>query len=370
MKLELDTNRLKKAVKLMDKANKSKMFPYVRLQNKEVCTLGTSERFKSVSLVISEKNNVEEFEVYLNRDTFIGLVKKAKDGLITIDVTENNVWFIDGKRKAKLPVLKEAVKFLESKDDGLQAEVDTNEYLQALNKVAYVTEFGGDTPAYSGILFDYVDHNKVFFVGTNGLRLAFASAESKSDNNFSFIVPIECLEVMKFVMKEYDDEEAVIWFGDGRVTYKQGEIMFTTMLYDVEFPNYQSVFEKLEEPVCKFESDRTEMIRTLEFLKVLSEDSVEGESAIKIQVDANKLNMNQKNDNGISDNVLEVNGDGEFKPGNIGFYSSNLLDTIVRADADKQVYTFYGEDKPLVVTETESDTDWRALMMPVKMRGI
>jgi len=368
MKITFATSELKETVKLLEKVNKSKDNPYIRIRSTtEGFILGVSDGMVTVERFIGGDLDGEPVDFMVNRDIFIGLTKKAKGEEVSLNKQEKKVLFVCGEMKVSLPFTNERAKYIDTWIGNNLVELDAQMVLKGLNKVAYAADFTGNNIQFSGVIWDFREDG-LRFVATDSFRLAYAKVENDTDlRNVKFVFPIFPLETLKSLVKETEVDAMRLCYENNKMYFELGDVVFCMLLADITPVNYEPIVFDDSTPSCKLEVNRGELMYNLNMAEVLSDSSSEGEKAVTLTIKDN-IETEVNTENGSFDNTTDAKVDGEFSYESTGFYPSNVLDVLKRADTQTIYISFENDTKPMVLQE-EGELEWRALVMPVKVRG-
>jgi len=370
MKITFDAGALKSAVKLLDKTNKSKTNPYVRIRStKEGVILGTSDMVCTTEVFLGGDVEGGSADFQVDRDIFTGLVKMAKGSEISLEKKEKNLVFKSGKYTAKITFTLETVKYFEIKPEGVKITLPLEDVLKGLNKVAYSASFDATNAQLGGIVWSF-DEKGIKFVGADGFRMAYASIDNPAkEEKFMFMAPIFSVETFKALAKDIDDEELILYYNGKSVILETDSFTMAMRLSNTEIYDFRSILGMFGDE-CKSLTSRKELIDVFNFVNVISKNSLEGERPARLSIDSNGFAVNVSGETGVSDNKVDSEVKGSFKPDNVGFYPSNILDVLKRAEGEEVVIEFLDSSTPMIIYEpTEGVIEWKAYIMPVQMRG-
>jgi len=368
MTLTFAPSELKETVKLLEKIKKTKETPYIRIKStEEGFVFGVSNGMVTMErFVPGDIKGEEDVDFLVNRDVFIGLVKKARGKVITLTKREKTILFTWGEMKVALPYSTEPIKYVEMWEGENSVDLNTESLLKGLNKVAYAAEFGEYNLHFAGVLWDF-GPEKLRFVGTDSFRLAYSEIDNNTRlTNVRFLFPIFPLEVLESVIKETEVDVVKFCFGNNKLYFEIEELSFCVLLRSTRIIEYEGIVFGESNPVCEVELDRGELIYNLNMAEVLSMSSVEGEKAITIEI-KDKVRTAVDTVNGTFDNYIEAEITGEYKNDSIGFFPSNILDVLKRADTNKIKMSLENETKAMILQE-DGEVYWKAFVMPVRTR--
>lgn len=369
MNIKFNTVELKEIVKQLEKVNKSKDNPYIRIKTKDNgFMLGVSDGMVTLEKHIvadSEGGNVD-FQV--NKNVFIGLVKKVRGDVITLHKTEKTVVFACGETKVKLPHSEEITKYISTENENGESEVklDAKMVLAALNKVAYAADFTGENIQYAGVLWHFANE-ELRFVATDRFRLAYSTIENDTEyNELKFLFPIFPLETLKSIIKDTDADELGLYYAGSKVFVNVEGYIYAVLLPGVDLFDYERVVFVNNE-VCRIKVKRGKFLQDISVSEVVSEGP-SGEKAVVLAAKTH-IHLSMKNENGSLETITPAEVEGEFIPQMVGFYPSNIADVLKRADTDNIFINIEDEKRPMVIREDNSEISWRALVMPVVVGG-
>lgn len=370
MRIVFETEELKECVKVLEKGNKSKENPYVRMRSSEdKLIMGTSDGTSTVEIgVFAEVDEVVDFQV--NKDVFIGLVKRMKGEKTEINSNGKTLKLSSEANDAYIPFSEEITKYVSVDTEDVEGvNIDAAELLDGLNKVAYAAEFGpGMGTNFSGVIWNFKPEG-IEFAATDGFRMAWSRIKNTTgEANLSFMVPIFNLEMVKRIIREYRNEPCMFWGLGNKVVLKIANVYMSIRLLDSKLFDYEKIL-LTQNTECKAEVDRGELMRVLDFTEVITSASIEGEQAIIVRLDDDRMYLGVENESGKSNNTVDVLLEGRFICKNTGFYGSNILDVLKRADMEKITLTLGSDDSPMIMQENNPEIEWKAYVMPVRLRS-
>lgn len=207
----------------------------------------------------------------------------------------------------------------------------------------------------NGMLLE-VEGNKINGVATDGHRLAFSSAKTKStDIETKNILPRKAvLELAKLLTANDDNIELLI--GPSYVDISTENLRFCSKLIDGKYPDYDKVFptgDPLPLDISK------ELLQSaLSRASVLSNEKYRG---VRFELSANKLKLTANNpEQESAEEELDVVYAGSELE--VGFNIGYLLDVLNSIETDNVNFEFYGEDSSCIIKEKDSNDDIYVIM--------
>jgi len=207
----------------------------------------------------------------------------------------------------------------------------------------------------NGMLLE-VEGNRINGVATDGHRLAFSSAKTKStDIETRNILPRKAvLELAKLLSTNDDNIELLI--GPSYVDVSTENLRFCSKLIDGKYPDYDKVFptgDPLPLDISK------ELLQSaLSRASVLSNEKYRG---VRFELSANKLKLTANNpEQESAEEELDVVYAGSELE--VGFNIGYLLDVLNSIETDNVNFEFYGEDSSCIIKEKDSNDDIYVIM--------
>jgi len=207
----------------------------------------------------------------------------------------------------------------------------------------------------NGMLLE-VEGNQINGVATDGHRLAFSSAKTKStDIETRNILPRKAvLELAKLLSANDDNIELLI--GPSYVDVSTENLRFCSKLIDGKYPDYDKVFPT-GDPL-PLEISKELLQSALSRASVLSNEKYRG---VRFELSANKLKLTANNpEQESAEEELDVVYAGSELE--VGFNIGYLLDVLNSIETDNVNFEFYGEDSSCIIKEKDSNDDIYVIM--------
>jgi len=205
----------------------------------------------------------------------------------------------------------------------------------------------------NGLLLE-VANNKLTTVGTDGHRLALASAtlkESSITEKIQAIIPRKTVVELIRLLHESDDNITIL-FGSKHVRMKLGDYVFTSTLVEGRYPNYLRVIPKVgEDNVMRANTE--ELKQALCRAAILSNEKYKG---VRLTFDDNMLQLVANNpEQEESHDKLPVNYQGEKLE--IGFNVNYLLDVFTALEENHAEFSLAKNSGSVIIKGTAGPDD-------------
>ena len=244
---------------------------------------------------------------------------------------------------------------IEINEEQKPVSINSGTLKRILNKTSFSMASQDVRYYLNGMLLE-VEGNKINGVATDGHRLAFSSAKTKStDIETKNILPRKAvLELAKLLTANDDNIELLI--GPSYVDISTENLRFCSKLIDGKYPDYDKVFptgDPLPLDISK------ELLQSaLSRASVLSNEKYRG---VRFELSANKLKLTANNpEQESAEEELDVVYAGSELE--VGFNIGYLLDVLNSIETDNVNFEFYGEDSSCIIKEKDSNDDIYVIM--------
>ena len=248
--------------------------------------------------------------------------------------------------------------------------VDGDVFAEAVAQVAIAAGKDDTIPVLTGIRME-IDGNSVTLAATDRYRLAvrtFPWSQTSHSIELNTLVPARILaDAAKSMGATKLVELAIAPDGEKLIGFEAEGMRTTTRLLDGEFPKYRSLLPN--------ESSTTAVVDTAELVNAVKRVALVAERNTPIRMNFSNGEINMRagsGDDAQATEVLEAQLDGDSIE--IAFNPGYLLDGLHAIDAPKARFSFTLATKPAVITgmtneQTDTETDYRYLLMPVRLTG-
>lgn len=301
----------------------------------------------------------KEGSIVVNSRLFGDIIKKLPDGLIDINVDNNNInikcenseFNILGnsaKEYPDLPVVLEHTSFQLPKDL----------FKNAIRQTVFATTQDETRPSLTGVLLEIADET-ISFVALDGYRLALKKLPIKSDMEIKIIIPGRALNELNKILEENEDNIRIV-AAPGHVIFNIGSTIVYSRLLEGQFFNYREIIRN---------DHKTSAIVN----KKLFQDSLERASLLAKEEKANLVKLN------IADGQILIKSNSEIgnvnekimtqisgENINIAFNSRYILEGIKIIDAEEIQLNFMGSLNPCIIKPLQ-DENYTYLVLPVRL---
>jgi DNA polymerase-3 subunit beta len=203
-------------------------------------------------------------------------------------------------------------------------------------------------------------------VGTDGHRLAVAEQElgppaKDQPKEIKAIIPKKAALEIKRLLEE-GDGEPMIGFTKNLMVFRKSGLLMTSRLMEGNYPNYQQVVPKEQDPDRRMTVDRKEFEGALRRVAVLSRDKT---NAVKVSFTPGKMTLFTSNpDFGEATEDLTIQYEGE--PITTGFNARYLLDVLGVIDTETVSIQMDAALSPCLIREPGT-SGFLCVVMPIKV---
>lgn len=256
-------------------------------------------------------------------------------------------------------------------DHGKTISLEANEFLKAIQRVAFSAAQDEGRPALSGILSE-AGKKKFSMVATDGYRLSFAQIAAEGDFSEKVIIPAKTLlEVLKIITEggeELSGKTIKMFVADSlnQVNFEIGGVEFTSRLIEGEFPSWQKIIPASFTSRAKI--SREELMKLVRVASIFARDSG---NIIKLKLESGgkggiltiSANNNQVGSNEASCEIELTGGGGE-----IAFNFRYLLEVLGSLESDDIFFEMIESLNPGRITISDSE-DYFHIVMPVRLQS-
>lgn len=297
MKITCSTQKLQKAIQMLQKAIPSKTPTpiltgiYLEIRNHHLELQATDYE---IGIICSMDVEIEEEgKIVVPGRTFSELVRKlpgdnvslyTEDNGHSIHINSDRVKFrLVGLPVEEYPVIKrlDSDKKIILKDDVLK---------DLIKKTVYACSNDESRPVFTGVLFE-VKNNTISFVATNTHRLALRRQEMQTSEDISFIIPGKILqELAKNLTSDLPEEVTLSWKNKQFAIFFD-EVYFETRLLEGNFPDYNRVIPASF--ATRVRINNSDLLSAVERVSLLSKDG--DYNIIRMQIEENEITITSNN---------------------------------------------------------------------------
>lgn len=227
----------------------------------------------------------------------------------------------------------------------------------AIAETAGITSSDPTRPILTGV-YIYTRENELFFVATDGYRLAEKSL-GKCEADFTAIVPASALSDVSRLIDANFDGEIIVELDDEQISFLIGEIILTSRLIEGKFIDYRQLIPN--QTKISATADITEFTRAIKIAEIFARDAA-GSITLTVNEKVQTITINSlvseagKNSSTIA---AEICGDGS-----ITLNSRYILNALSSISGEKIHLNFGEKLAPILLTGESSD--YKHIIMPVK----
>jgi DNA polymerase III subunit beta len=252
--------------------------------------------------------------------------------------------------------------------------VDSEEFAHAVTQVAIAAGRDDTLPMLTGVRLE-IDGDRITLAATDRYRLAARELAWKPEQDGVSqvaLIPARTLDAtaktlsggpqVTLALSSTGTGEGIIGFSGGASRSGPASRRTTTRLLDVQFPPYEKLWPT--EFSAEVEVPVTPLVEAVKRVALVAERG----TPVRLEFAAGGVTLSAGGDDeGRAEEQLEVSVDGE--PMTVAFNPGYLLDGLGALDAETAVLRFTTSIKPAVLTGKESASDYRYLIMPVRLPG-
>ncbi len=303
-------------------------------------------------------------KITIPQDKLLNYIKNLPQDKIEISLEENTLNVKSGNEfKAKFNGM-DANDFPEIPN--IESKLDINLSTQDLKEAFKMTinslPKNDFRPEISGVLL-MEKEGKLFFVGTDGFRLAEKkiSNVNLTSTNFQFIIPAKTVQECNRILDLVDDEDVKLSFNDNQMSMILSSVELTSKLIEGKYPQYEGLiptsFEK------SFSVDKNSLIQAIRLSSVFSDDNIHD---VKFYLVNNQTLEIQSETDSYGENKTQITcqltGEADFI---INFNYSFIMDGLSLIKGDLIKFFLNETDSPVIMKGEDSE-QFFYLVMPIR----
>lgn len=330
----------------LDKRDRSQITSHIYLEAQDDRLLLRATDYEiwlesSISLIAESTGNATA-----NGKQILDIIKRLKDGDVTIEAKQDTLHISQGRSHTKLPMFNadEFPKFPEY--DNQQINIEADRFLQSIKKINPAVDTNNPKYELNGSLLDIKDYG-FNFVATDTRRLALIEYKSQSVDSLSLIIPKKAInEISKLFVDSFE-----MYHNSTHLIIKSQEYTFYTKLINGKFPDYEKIIPK--EFKHKITLPKDKFVDALQFVKSLANN-------IKITLTPNEVLFESLNEeSGEASTQIETQT--HIESLTLGINSKYILDFLSQIDGNEFIFCINEPNTPFVVMEGNFST----VIMPV-----
>jgi len=245
--------------------------------------------------------------------------------------------------------------------------LESDVFASAVSQVAVAAGRDDTLPVLTGVRFE-IAGERITMAATDRYRLAVRELDwrpSRPDLTATALVPARTLsETAKSMASGAEVTLALATggTGEGMIGFAGAAKRATTRLLDGEFPKYRSLLPAEHSAIALVPTGT--LVEAVKRVALVAERN----TPVRLRFSADELVLEAGGaDEAQASESLEAGFDGDELT--IAFNPTFLLDGLNAIDSDTTRLAFTAATKPAVITGKEGGTDYRYLLMPVRLSG-
>lgn len=288
------------------------------------------------------------------------ICKSLPDGMIQVNIEENQATIKAGKSRFKLQTLP-AEEFPSSPEiDGeTEFHISQHDLKNLLSKTSFCIATNDVRYYLTGLLLE-IGEGKISLVGTDGHRMAVAQHEFDTSQTAKVILPRKAVLELSKMLTDSDNEVNVL-VDDNHIRFELTDaLVMTSKLIDGNFPDWHAVIPQNPDKIVIAET--TALKQSLSRVSILSNEKYKG---VRLQLSTNLLTISAKNAyQEEAEEQLEVEYAGDEIE--IGFNGVYLFDAINVVSTKMAQLAFTDSNSSCLITEENND-DNKFIIMPMRI---
>lgn len=170
----------------------------------------------------------------------------------------------------------------------VKCEIDIMDLLDGFDKVKFSASTQSDNLALSVIRLESYE-DRLHFVSSDSYRLSYFSNEVNVSENFAISIPLEAVNALIKIFRAYEGKLELSIEGN-QLKIETNEIIFTTRLIELAFPNYKAILSSLNEDKT-IEMNKEQFVSALKKVYTVAKTNQETKEAAIFNFQGNKLNI-------------------------------------------------------------------------------
>jgi len=292
------------------------------------------------------------------------MVRELPEGEIKIKSLDNNwIELVSGKARFRVVGMdpREFPEMMEPPAANVPAVKISSQVLAGMfDRTIFAVSGDDGRPNLNGVFVQRAEDGRLRMVATDGHRLAMVTrpAEGEGLQEGVILSRRSVLELKKALEGEESDVEMIL--AGGVMHVRRGPVRLSTRLVDGQFPDYKQVIPEKGDRLVLIDIDV--FAKALRRVSVVSSDRTKG---VRLQIEANRMQLSASSELGDATDEIDVEYDGE--PMAIGFNARYIIDALAVMPAGGRVeITLIDEVSPGVMRET-GDLDYCYIVMPMRL---
>ena len=287
---------------------------------------------------------------------FITNLPKANINLETIDsklkIESSNyksiINTVNPRDFPEIPTIKKAKKIT----------LTVKDFKDIVNQTTNISSNDVSRPILTGV-YIYTDNNNLYFVATDGYRLAEKQIHNVINNNIKAIIPTTTLTTVSQSIQD-DLKELNILINDDQVSFIFGNTEITSRLISGNFIDYKGLIPTTSEN--HFVISKEEFLRTVKISELFARETA---GVITIKTNEKKKNLTiQSIASEFGENTSEIEVD-VIGTAEISLNAKYLIEALNCIDSDSVKFSFNGKLAPILLEGTQNQ-NYKHIIMPTK----
>lgn len=297
---------------------------------------------------------------------FLEIIKEMPpSGDIKVSASENNVIVITcGKVKFDISGLP-AVEFptVTKPVSENSAEFASEGLVSYLSQIKHAIGTDINKPNLTGAYLHVVE-DKLCLVATDGHRLALSERKKALPDGFvpkkGVIIPEKAIAEICKMAQANKGKKVTLAFNNNRVYAMSETSQLAMRLVDADYPLYQQVIPPKGQQEIKL--NRQTILQTLKRVSLMSLETKEGRGKTCLRFSPGCLQISSSNISlGDASEELEIVYDGNAE---IHINAHFMMDALMAMSCEDAIFTYYGEIKPMTVSDPANS--FLSVIMPMQ----
>ncbi len=283
-----------------------------------------------------------------NGKKFLDVVRRLKEGEITLKCENDNLVIIQEKSRFKLPMFNaEEFPVFPDFTHLPKIEIESAKLIQSIKKIIPAIDTNNPKYELNGALIDIKEYS-LNFVATDTRRLALVKFDNPSISKLSLIIPKKAIvEIQKLFFEDIE-----LYYDDTNLIIRSENYLFYTKLINGKYPDYERIIPKEIKNRLLVPKDRV-----VESIKLITSISNE----IKIEIGSENIKFeSMSNENSEAKTEFSFASNLQT-PITFAVNSRYLLDFLSQIESNEFALLINEGNLPFVL---ESD-NFKTIVMPI-----
>lgn len=245
----------------------------------------------------------------------------------------------------------------------VHCEIDIMDLLDGFEKVKFSASTQSDNIALSVIRLESYN-DRLHFVSSDSYRLSYFSSEVNVSEEFAISIPLEAVNALIKIFKSYEGKLELSIDGN-QLKIETRDIIFTTRLIELAFPNYKGILANLNEDK-EIEMNKDQFASALKKVYTVAKTNQETKEAAIFSFSGNKLNIQASAGRAKTTQNIETIKVGEDIKASLNV--KYILDFVNNIKSNVIIRATNSSSK-FVITEYKNDS-YLYILMPLALREV